>query len=90
MLAFAIALHLPTPTPLGDRPFLSVPTYLGDRPPDTFWNLELLTQIYRDLKFATYSKVFGSVRLDPDLEEPSLCKWGANRLPTDKLTEPER
>ncbi|WP_156435274.1 hypothetical protein [Leptolyngbya sp. O-77] len=81
---------LSAPISSGDRPHLSAPAPLGDRPPDISRNLELLTQIYRDLKFATYSKVFGSVRFDPDLEEPSLRKWGANRLPTDKLTELER
>ncbi|WP_156435103.1 hypothetical protein [Leptolyngbya sp. O-77] len=49
-----------------------------------------LTEVCRYSTSAANPKAVGSVRLDPDLEEPSLCKWGANRLPTDKLTEPER
>ncbi|WP_156435310.1 hypothetical protein [Leptolyngbya sp. O-77] len=80
----------PSTRTVGRSPSSPSTDIFGQSPPDTFRNLELLTQIYRDLKFATYSTVFESVRFDPDLEEPSLCKWGANRPLTRKLTEPER
>ncbi|MDG2616680.1 hypothetical protein P7L53_10525 [Thermoleptolyngbya sichuanensis XZ-Cy5] len=49
-----------------------------------------LTEVYRYPTSAADPEAAGSVRLDPDLEEPSLCNWGANRLPNRKLTEPKR
>ncbi|MBF2086635.1 hypothetical protein [Thermoleptolyngbya sp. C42_A2020_037] len=70
----AIALHLFAPVPFGDRPSSLSTRTSGRSPPDTFRNLELLTQIYRDLKFASYPNTVGTFWLDPDLEEPSLCK----------------
>ncbi|MBF2083713.1 hypothetical protein [Thermoleptolyngbya sp. C42_A2020_037] len=62
----------------------------GRSPPGYLLGRCTLTEVYRCSTFAADPKAVGSVRLDPDLEELSLCKWGANRLPTDKLTEPER
>ncbi|WP_156435065.1 hypothetical protein [Leptolyngbya sp. O-77] len=62
----------------------------GRSPPGYLLGRCTLTEVCRYSTSAANPKAVGSVRLDPDLEEPSLCKWGANRLPTDKLTEPER
>ncbi|WP_156435222.1 hypothetical protein [Leptolyngbya sp. O-77] len=81
MLAFAIAPYLPTPTPLGDRPHLSAPAPLGDRPPGYLLGRCTLTQVCRCSTSAADPKAAGSVRLDPDLEEPSLCKWGRIAYP---------
>ncbi|MFQ3629696.1 MAG: hypothetical protein SNJ81_19255, partial [Cyanobacteriota bacterium] len=56
---WAIALHLPTPEPLGDRP--SSPNTRTPRrsPPDISRNLELLTQAYRNSRFAAHPKAVG-------------------------------
>ncbi|WOB42359.1 hypothetical protein HNI00_03690 [Thermoleptolyngbya oregonensis NK1-22] len=87
---WAIALHLAAPTPLGDRPSSPCTRTFGRSPPGYLLGRCTLTEICRYSTSAADPKAAGSVRFEPDLEELSLRKWGANRLPNRKLTEPGR
>ncbi|HIK40168.1 hypothetical protein, partial [Thermoleptolyngbya sp. M55_K2018_002] len=73
-----------SPVPLSTRTFGRSPSFpstdtFGRSPPGYLLGHRTLTQVCRYSTFAADPKAAGSVRLDPDLEEPSLCNWGANR-----------